>query len=372
MASALPKYSVTDAPPSYDSILQKIDNAVGRDRSPEKYLAVANTLSDRELTVITNEAKDKPLPPRATVAMAKAAETEKAQQGLRDAAGSATQAAQDVLGIFEAVRLKIIEIGKFTSRIFCRLCKDISRLTFEQILTDSRDLAVDIGQYASSFDRVVVEFCANQSNTVEQGIAQIETFIAKADGLETKGKAMKTRFETLGKEFGTFVVSFNDWAKDKQEGINKEVQALQDQINGLNEKVNRLEKALEGLGLFLGVGLPVLAAGIALSGRFAPLVGIVGLTVAIGTAGSIAGIASALLVFRNQIRGKENQINKRGQITQIQDARNGLTKLGTEKLTSFSEAVNMLSGFWQNVAVDARAIRDWLKTGADFAVGCPL
>lgn len=56
------------------------------------------------------------------------------------------------------------------------------------------------------------------------------------------------------------------------------------------------------------------------------------------------------------------------QIEKIQSTRQELHDLGAQKLTVFTNNVNILAGYWTKTTADAHEIQSWLKDGASMAV----
>lgn len=117
MASAPPDYTSGDAPPSYASVVQKIDAAVGSTKTPGKYLEVVKSLNSTEISVIAEGAKDHPPPihtdedkKKFTIGAAQTASQDSATGHLKTAANQATIAAKEVKEVFQSIQLKIVEI----------------------------------------------------------------------------------------------------------------------------------------------------------------------------------------------------------------------------------------------------------------------
>lgn len=149
MASALPKYTSDEAPPSYDSVVQKIDAAVGSTKTPDKYLEVVKSLNSTEISVIAEGAKDHPPPihsdedkKKFAIGAAQTASQDSATEHLKTAANQATIAAREVKGVFQSIQLKIVEIDnihksnflpdleKYQQVIYCPMlgrCKEANR-----------------------------------------------------------------------------------------------------------------------------------------------------------------------------------------------------------------------------------------------------
>ncbi|KAF5857400.1 hypothetical protein ETB97_005892 [Aspergillus alliaceus] len=374
MASTLPSYTAGEAPPSYDSVVHKIEAAVGSPRTPEKYLAAVQKLSSAEISVIAEGAKDHP-PPIHTeedkktfaIGAAQAASQDSATDLLKQAADKATSAAKNIQDVFQSIQLKITEIDQIHKSNFL---PDLSshQKTFNSILQDSRLLSADISQYGKSFDEIIVQFCADKTISLQERINKIGEFIKRAEEFENRSADTHSRFEKLMHDFTTFVGHFSSWAKGKEGELTTEIESLNKEIQELQEKLQKLQKSLVILGVAAGVGLPVLAVATALSGPFAPFVAIGGLIALGATAASIAGISIAIVVTSNQIEAKQTEKEKLlNQVEKIQHTRQDLVDLGKEKLTVFTDSVKILTGYWTRTTANAREIKDWLEDGANMA-----
>ncbi|BCS02527.1 uncharacterized protein AKAW2_60791A [Aspergillus luchuensis] len=232
----------------------------------------------------------------------------------------------------------------------------------------SHRLTVHSEQWSSSFDKLIVPLCSDESLTVVLRLEQINKFIERADGFREKSEQINKDFDNLVNDFISFKAQFGQWGKDKQGELRQDIEDLLADISDLNDKLAQLRIWLLALGVGPGSGLAAAGIGLALSGPVAPFILIGGLIFAGATAAAVAGIAISMGIIQNEIDGRNQQIkDKNAEIDAIDQARTGLETLGDEQFTVFQQNVKVIQTYWNAVQADAVEIKGWLQDGANLA-----
>ncbi|EHA25167.1 hypothetical protein CBS63078_8655 [Aspergillus niger] len=368
-----PTYVAGDSPPSYEEVANKVNQLVGSDATPQKYLDVATSLSEEERKVLSDGAEpNNPIKTeddkrKLSLGAAKTMSKEDTVAKMQEDASAAGKAVVAIDTSFTALQVKIAEIDQLEQTNFLVLLND-NKTKYNAVLTTSRTLAADISQYGSSFDKLIIPLCSDESLTVEQRLEQIEKFIARAEGFRAKSEQINKDFDALVNDFIVFKAQFAQWGQDKQGELRQDIADLLADIGVLNDKLAKLRISLLALGVGLGAGLAAAGIGLALSGPVAPFILIGGLIFAGATAAAVAGIAISMGIIQNEIDAKNQQVkDKNAEINAIDQARTGLETLGDEQFTVFQQNVKVLQSYWTVVQADAEQIKGWLQDGADLA-----
>ncbi|GAQ45050.1 hypothetical protein BO79DRAFT_179780 [Aspergillus costaricaensis CBS 115574] len=368
-----PTYVAGDSPPSYEEVANKVNQLVGSDPTPQKYLDVATSLSEEERKVLSDGAEaNNPIKTeddkrKLSLGAAKTMSREDTVAKMQEDASAASAAVVAIDGSFTALQVKIAEIDQLEQTNFLVQLNE-NKSKYNDVLTTSRTMAAEISQYGSSFDKLIVPLCSDESLTVELRLEQINKFIERADGFREKGEQINKDFDNLVNDFILFKAQFGQWGKDKQGELRQDIEDLLADISDLNDKLGKLRISLLALGVGLGAGLAAAGIGLALSGPVAPFILIGGLIFAGATAAAVAGIAISMGIIQNEIDGKNQQIkDKNAEIDAIDQARTGLETLGDEQFTVFQQNVKVLQSYWTVVQADAVEIKGWLQDGANMA-----
>ncbi|GFN12000.1 uncharacterized protein AtWU_01797 [Aspergillus tubingensis] len=368
-----PTYVAGDSPPSYEEVANKVNQLVGSDPTPQKYLDVATSLSEEERKVLSDGAEaNNPIKTeddkrKLSLGAAKTMSREDTVAKMQEDASAASAAVVAIDGSFTALQVKIAEIDQLEQTNFLVQLNE-NKSKYNDVLTTSRTMAAEISQYGSSFDKLIVPLCSDESLTVELRLEQINKFIERADGFREKGEQINKDFDNLVNDFISFKAQFGQWGKDKQGELRQDIEDLLADISDLNDKLGKLRISLLALGVGLGAGLAAAGIGLALSGPVAPFILIGGLIFAGATAAAVAGIAISMGIIQNEIDGKNQQIkDKNAEIDAIDQARTGLETLGDEQFTVFQQNVKVLQSYWTVVQADAVEIKGWLQDGANMA-----
>ncbi|PYH71327.1 uncharacterized protein BO88DRAFT_451999 [Aspergillus vadensis CBS 113365] len=368
-----PTYVAGDSPPSYEEVANKVNQLVGSDPTPQKYLDVATSLSEEERKVLSDGAEaNNPIKTeddkrKLSLGAAKTMSREDTVAKMQEDASAASAAVVAIDGSFTALQVKIAEIDQLEQTNFL-VQLNANKSKYNDVLTTSRTMAAEISQYGSSFDKLIVPLCSDESLTVELRLEQINKFIERAEGFREKSEQINKDFDNLVNDFIVFKAQFGQWGKDKQGELRQDIADLLADISDLNDKLAKLRISLLALGVGLGAGLAAASVGLALSGPVAPFILIGGLIFAGATAAAVAGIAISMGIIQNEIDGKNQQIkNKNAEIDAIDQARTGLETLGDEQFTVFQQNVKVLQSYWTVVQADAVEIKGWLQDGANMA-----
>ncbi|KIJ91235.1 hypothetical protein K443DRAFT_14562 [Laccaria amethystina LaAM-08-1] len=333
LAQQLPEYArYADAPPCYD---------------PEKAL--------KDFNALTPEQKGK-----LEIAVARVASSNEADQEFKKASASAATAVQTIDTLFVTLTAKLTSLSD--TQNFLDEFKTIQQI-FRGIVKDSHTLAITIAQYADSFDGIIVQFCADESVTVDERIAKIKIFIGKSESIKTDAGNMQKQFDGLKDRFSKFVGSFSDWSKLREEADQEEIKNLYDEIKKLDEKIKDIDTAMKVLAAALAATLPITGILAICFPPAAPFIMGAGCILAGLELTSLVGLAIAKNILLNEKLVKEHRIKDlQDEIIKIKATRTQLEKDGQVALMT-----SVIQNVWTKVLNDANYIQKWLEEGADNA-----
>jgi hypothetical protein len=367
----------SDNPPSYESVIADFQarvDAYGPDLKPQQFLDAYNQLSPAQIDVLAANPQPVPTIPvekhaAFTVSVAEAITSDEALVHLKATANEAALACTAVEAMFVGLTAKLASLDaqfEITNDPFQPRLTEIHDKV-RGTIHESRSSAVKIALYISEFAELIVPRCNNETISIEKRREIIAEFIGEAKVFETEGAVFKKKFDDLITEFAAFTGTFTSWASAKGIELDKDIAKLNQEIIELTEKLKGLQTSLLIAGGVIAVGLPVLAAVMALSGPLAPFVGIAGLIaggIAVATIATLVALSNSC---RHEIESKQAEVRqlkekKKG----IENARAELVKLGEQDLKIFTANINVLSAVWQCVVVDAQLIQGKLtRAGKD-------
>ncbi|KAJ7106884.1 hypothetical protein C8R43DRAFT_1140435 [Mycena crocata] len=260
------------------------------------------------------------------------------------------------------LKSKLLGLG-FNDEKFVSTLGDIQQ-TFRDITADSHSLAIRIAQYAESFDKIIIKFCADSSISVEERRTKIKKFIEEADDFKLAASATKDNFTNLIDQFTGFASSFSHWAEAQEAADRTEIEALNKEIADITAKINELTKAMSAIGIVAGLTL----LGTAILAVYFPQFVIYGLALESIELVTVAGIAAGIADLMSKRSEKSAKLQTlAAEVNQIESARADLSKVGNDDLQIFQANVGLLGHIWEDVRADAVKIEEWLEKGADNA-----
>ncbi|KAH8112481.1 hypothetical protein DFH11DRAFT_1545834 [Phellopilus nigrolimitatus] len=364
----------SDAPPSYESVVARLEQRLGSNPKPQEVLDVAKQLHQYEIDILVDNAgKAADLTPAEqaafTVGVAKTMSSQDAVPYLKTAATDAAAACSEIENMFINLTSTLASIdaknippkeGPFVPRF------KILNQEFLRIVRDSGDLAVKIANYGLRFDSEIIPICTDEKYTVAQRKEKLEKFIKDADTFSEKAGVLERSFSDLKFDFATFTGSFGGWAFDKEGADTKELEQARKDLETLRKELSELKIALFAVGGAAAASLPVTGILALLSGPFAPFVIIGGLIFAGLSTSSVVGLAVAITSKKEQVEAKQARIDALVQsINDIKATREKLELLGTENLKLFNQNVSVMALLWTSAHNDALEIKTWLEDGAE-------
>lgn len=119
-----PTYVAGDSPPSYEEVANKVNQLVGSDPTPQKYLDVATSLSEEERKVLSDGAEaNNPIKTeddkrKLSLGAAKTMSREDTVAKMQEDASAASAAVVAIDGSFTALQVKIAEIDQLEQTNF--------------------------------------------------------------------------------------------------------------------------------------------------------------------------------------------------------------------------------------------------------------
>ncbi|KAI0774070.1 hypothetical protein C8Q74DRAFT_806184 [Fomes fomentarius] len=236
---------------------------------------------------------------------------------------------------------------------------------YRAVVSQSHELAINIAQYAESFDKIVVKFCADESLTVERRKEKINQFIDKGEAIKNDAKDMGDKFTGLIDTFTAFVSSFKTWAVQREEADGEKIKEIFKDIEEIDKKIHDIDVAMIAIGAALAATLPATGILAALFPPAAPWIMGIGCAIAGVEIASLTGLAIAKNILLNEKRQKESHITDlQDEITKIKATRTQLEERGQTDLMTFSTNIKAIAQVWTNVQNDALLIKEWLEDGA--------
>ncbi|KAH8112479.1 hypothetical protein DFH11DRAFT_1728648 [Phellopilus nigrolimitatus] len=363
----------SDAPPSYESVVARLEQRLGSKPKPQDVLDTTKQLPQYEIDIlISNAGKIVDMTPDQkttfTIGVAREMSSKDAALSLRTAAADATAACSEIEVMFTNLMRTLASIDAMSippkEGAFVPRFRTLNQM-FRQIVHDSKDLAVKIAVYGLRFDSVIIPICKDTSLTIEKRKEKIGEFIKDADTFSDKAAAMEKSLNNLKSDFAVFIGSFSGWASDKEGADTKELEQARKDLDELRNELSKLRVALFAVGGVAAASLPVTGILALLSGPFAPIVIIGGLIFAGVSTSSVVGLAIAIDSKKKQVEAKQARIDALVQsINDIKATREKLELLGTENLKLFNQNVSVMTLLWTSAHNDALEIKTWLEGGA--------
>ncbi|KAJ5394031.1 uncharacterized protein N7487_011672 [Penicillium crustosum] len=368
----LDEYTLASPPPPYEEVEKKVNDLIGPNPTVDKVLNATKGLSQGDLVTLIKESGNEKRFPLKTekqkehfaIALSQTVSSPDFKDKVKHSSSSASLAAKEISAIFQRLHVKVVQIDQIHKSTFQKPLRDIQG-TYHTLLRDSRTTAVEIAQYGTLFDEVIIKLCADESLLIEERKVSINDYIAKSKTFSDEASKLDERFNNLIQTFSDFVDTFSTWAQDKEKEISDEIKALNEDLKKLRAKLTKLKIARDS---FVTVGAAVVPVTAILIGVFdkvaIPLV-IGGLIAAGVTLAIIVGLSAAITVTEGEIDEKTKKKEElETQLKQIQQARQELETLGNNSLLSFKLSAGILAGYWQTTMKDAREIQFWLNDGA--------
>ncbi|KAH8112484.1 hypothetical protein DFH11DRAFT_1728656 [Phellopilus nigrolimitatus] len=363
----------SDAPPSYESVVARLEQRLGSNPKPQEVLDVAKQLPQYEIDIlVANAIQLDDLTPAQEAAlhagMVKSMSSQDAVFSLETASDNAASACNAIETMFSNLLRMLASIdAKYTSPKEGAFVPRFERLNqaFRQVVYNSTDLVTDISAYASRFDMIIIPLSYDNALTVEQRKAKIGQFIKDAETFSEKSYAMHNRLSKLKDDFAVFVGSFSGWAVDKEGADTDALKQARAELTVLKNELSNLKTALHVFGAAAAVSLPVAGLLALMPTAYVTLIIIGGLVIAGLSTATVVGLAIAITAKEGEIESKQTRINDLvAAINEIKTTREKLQRLGSDDLTLFNKNITILSMLWTSAHVDAQRIEKWLEDGA--------
>jgi len=286
-----------DAPPSYESVIGKVDAGVKAEPTFDGLQKVLASLSEPEKAAL---ASHDPAPVVLDPEQEKKFR-EGFAQGFAQAQGHLEWNAQECANMCKKVGQDFLDVTNKLSAISSQdgsqaskdLVTDFVALEqrYQGLLTSSRVSAVKVAQQADRFDTVIVPIAADKSISIDTKKQKIKEFIQEAENLETEANGIQASFSLFLTDMTTYTGRFSGWATQKEGEISKEIAKLAADIADLNDQIGKIKIAMIAIGGTAAVALPAFGVGAFVAGPFAPLVIGIGLFLAVGTVAAMTALA---------------------------------------------------------------------------------
>jgi len=360
----------TEAPPSYDSVIGKVDANVKANPSFEGLKkALANLNESEKAALASHDPGPLTLDPdqekkfRQGFAQAFAQAGGHFEWNAEQCADLCKRVAEDFLAI--AAKLSAVS-SMDPSQASKDLVTDFVALEqrYQALLTSSRVSAVKVAQQADRFDCVVVPIAADKNISIDMKKKKIRAFIQEAEALEKEADGIQADFTKFLTEMKVFTARFDSWAQEKVGDLSQAILQLAGEIIDLKSEIAKIFTTMVGIAGVSGVALPALAVGACVAGPFAPLVIGIGLILAVGTVSSVTALAFKTSALNNELNGKETKKKSlEAELEVVQKSREELSALGRKLDCDVGQVVGIINTAWKYCQDDAVQIKKWLEGG---------
>ncbi|KAJ8060566.1 hypothetical protein OCU04_010881 [Sclerotinia nivalis] len=344
-----PPYNAQSSPPSYDSVVAKVERLVSPDPSPQKYINVVDTLSESELQVLSSGAEN--IPPitseadqeKFAIGCTRALASDDCAKYIQQAAYDAVDATKEIDRVFRSLGLRIGEIDRIHHSGFMPELRR-QRTSYEAVLRESRDVATELAIHGNKFDDFIIPFSCDEKIDRETRLQILNGFIADLDRAQSDSNKLEDDFRLLTTNLTEFIASFSTWARTREGQLSVQIQIIEQQLEELHVRLEGINRRL--LVVSAGVAIPafiLMAIGLGSGGAFAPFVVIGGLLLLPGAA-AIAALARQKIATETTIRDQTQLRNTLSeQIEAIRRSRLELQVIGEEQMHIFANNVGVLS-----------------------------
>ncbi|KAI5919827.1 hypothetical protein F4810DRAFT_685862 [Camillea tinctor] len=369
----LPEYTADGPPPSYEEVASKLESLLGSDPTAEKALSAARGLSNEEINVLANGYEDHyPLQTEKQktdfiVGAGQHLSSKDGQYCAAKAGLAASQAAVDVDTQLINIQAKLAIIDKSYQQGFLDTVASI-RKKYNQVLVDTRLLAASIAQKGRSFDKILVQYCADSNYSIEERKSRVASFISDTKKFESTSEDIQQRFTAVKTEFASFVETFTTWAEGKEGELTDKIKQLKKDIRDLNNTLGTIKAAQMAMAALAAAAIPAAMALGTVFEPIKPLILIGGLiTAGVALSASIGLIIAAERVQHNINNKTSEKEDLEEQLERIQDTRQKVQSVQMEKsgLPLLQDCIDVLPEYWKCTIRDAQSIHAWLEKGAE-------
>ncbi|AEO57492.1 general substrate transporter-like protein [Thermothelomyces thermophilus ATCC 42464] len=310
----------TDAPPSYDSIISKVDNNIKQDPTVEGLKRAFDSLDDEEKTILAaREHEPIELNPE---------QLKQFHQGFSEG--------------FSQVQ----EHLEWKAANCAEQCKKVA--------TDFLNITDKLSSISS----------LDGSEESQKLVSDFKSLEKEAEDLEKEAQGIHDSFSNFLADIYEYTARFDSWAQKKEGSLNDKITQLNKDIQDLKKEISKITTAMIAIGAVAGFALPALAVGAAVAGPFAPLVIGIAIFAAVGTVASVTALAFKKSSLDHEIEAKEDEKKKaQEQLGKIQKARTELKDLGKSLDDDVNHIVGVINTAWKYCQADAVEIRRWLEQG---------
>ncbi|PYH71326.1 uncharacterized protein BO88DRAFT_413488 [Aspergillus vadensis CBS 113365] len=339
--------------PSATNVLHKLSEQRSSPATVSACLMAVSSLSESEREALVKlPAKYQIVPTDKeafTTAAVQALASDDLDQALGDAANGASAAVKGIIELMVVILLKLSCADAMNDTHLTEEYEPIYRLYCET-MRDGIPLSITIAQYAEDFDNKIIEFCADNSLTIDERLSTIREYIKDAEGHQITANEMHSTLESIFDKTLDFVNQLeNQSLLERDEHDEKEAKTF---------PAPRSAKTIFSAGL-LDANIPALR--VAMESPFGAYVTIAGL---LGIANPEAINAAYSLAASMASR---QHLPMDAVISDLATRSGSATDTNTEYFNEFREHIEVLAGYWQSTLVDARKIELWLDDGASLA-----
>ncbi|CAD6590092.1 MAG: hypothetical protein ASARMPRED_004552 [Alectoria sarmentosa] len=397
-------------PPSYESVVAEVHKLSQRDPTTQQIQSFVNDLDlvKKDLLaqhaasgVKSGELEMPELTPKEkevlSLKFAQFASSEEGQKLYREYADKASAEIVKIDATFVRLYSELLAVDDTYFKVVGgkKLSERLNehREDFNKVVTESRDLATDIANYAetcSNSARTVFEDALipllndeTQSNEKKANFAGkfVEVRFPKtpdywsskktaymrpqdAERFEEKSTSIQEKLNGFVKQFSDFVNEFRSWAKPTEDLVGAEIKQLKTERDELFKKMQSLQKRVTGLSIATGLAVFGTCLLCLLCPLAIPAILVGGAFVAGGLGIAALGVNYELQNVTAEWEAKKNAIEKANKtLKDIAAARERIVKLGTEDIISLHDSIGRLCQVWKMTHNHARDIQNYMRKG---------
>ncbi|KAK2750164.1 hypothetical protein FQN57_004660 [Myotisia sp. PD_48] len=363
-----PSYS-TDAPPSYQEVVAKLDGLIGSNRTPIGVLEAAEGLSQTDIDILIQNhedhfpIKDDEDKVKFTKGAAETSSSAEPQNCLNASASAAAATAVQISRSFNNVQYHLAQIDQRSGTSFEDRFINI-KSTFQLALNGSRAVANRIAGNVTAFDTREVAYAHDARASVSNRIQKMEGYIAAAEAIKVDSDGVKSQIEGVKISLGGFAQEFIDWAKGREGELTEAIKRIKAELIQLERRLGERETQLVAL-THLTQGIAPMAGFPAAFPPYSTAIAIGGLLIAGLSLATTTALITEISHLKAEIARKTREKDELGaELEAIRQAREELEETGAGSISQFGDCIAAMLAVSHAAVDEASKILGWLKDGA--------
>ncbi|CEJ85923.1 hypothetical protein VHEMI03960 [[Torrubiella] hemipterigena] len=361
----------TDAPPSYEDVVNKFNGLVGGTRDPKAVLDVADCLSAEELEILTaNHSKDFPLKTENDTKQYVMAATETSSSPemtpfLTLSANAASQVAANVSHSFNRVQFLLAKVDQHSRPSFESKFITI-KSGFQDTVDESRSVAAKMAASVALLDSNELPYAHDARASVAGRITKLEKYIKTSEELQSASTGVTDKLTRVTTSLDVFTTEFLQWSEDKEGELTEKIRIIKQQLVSLARQLGEAETSLATMThLSQGVA-PIMTALGAAFPPYSGLIAIGGLLISGLSLAATTALVHRINSLKSDIAAKTKEKEELGaELEAVRQAREEVEQTQTANISSFGDCIAAMPAVSISTVDEAKSVLSWLKDGAD-------